>query len=197
MVDALFTVNFPSPRGASVVEASCLGLGAAHNGSYTRFRCVVGWLTTKAPLRSRQVTVWARPLSGGRVCASVAGPRTCRVVGTFTGVLCAPSPWNPPSNIPRCMFGATLRALEAKLTPLIRLPPTALELTPCRTRGPTSASSTDRSALDCDFNAYVKRGDGAVVRWSGRADVRYRPRARGYVILRTTVSHLRCAAGPC
>jgi hypothetical protein len=192
MVEALFAINYPSPHGAAVQHVACIGIGGRRLSGYASFRCQVTWLTLNAPLRSRQVAVWAHPLSGGRVCASVDGPDKCRIIGTFSGVICIPKPWNPPRHVPMCMYEATLRALSARLTSRIGLAPTAIEFASCRHLGPTSSSSDDPRRLDCDFTAYVKEGDGAIARWHGHTVVRYARRGRGYEIVGVETSRLIC-----
>lgn len=77
MSKALIALQFPHQGTFSGV---CKGAGKARKGAFAAFRCSMGWQLAGPPLQSGKQTVWAKPMSGGRVCASTSSLKACRLL---------------------------------------------------------------------------------------------------------------------
>jgi hypothetical protein len=64
----LSTNNSDAP--STITSTVCHGIGTAHQGKFSTFRCVAS--TVRGP-----ATVWARALPGAKFCASITGLASC------------------------------------------------------------------------------------------------------------------------
>lgn len=168
----------PLAVSSTITKATCRGVAPARHALFNRFRCAVTWRSGVGSINT--VTVWARPLAGGRVCTSTKSLATCTAQGApVTGVITAEG-----------LTAATLLTVRQHLLPSYHLTnPYAIQVTftTCAQKGPT--------VWDCDFTSSSLPASAASVSWTGHANVTYAAVAGGYKLTAATLTNLVCRPG--